>query len=75
MKIDIEKMVKEVAEKALDEYEYKGKTIRRYADMIDSGDLVKVVHCKDCKYWEFGDCYRQELTLPTDYCSYGEMEE
>lgn len=38
-------------------------------------DMVEVVRCKDCKHWDFGDCYRQELTGPTDFCSYGELQD
>ena len=38
-------------------------------------DVVKVVRCKDCKYWDYGDCYRIELTRPEDFCSYGERDE
>lgn len=35
-------------------------------------DAVPVVRCKDCKYWDYGDCYRLELSRPDDFCSYGE---
>ena len=35
-------------------------------------DMVAVVRCKNCKFWEYGDCYRLELSRPDDYCSYGE---
>ena len=38
-------------------------------------DAVPVVRCKDCKYWEHGDCYRLELSRPDDFCSYGEKKE
>ncbi len=38
-------------------------------------DTVPVVRCKDCKYWDCGDCYRLELSRPDDYCSYGERRE
>lgn len=40
-------------------------------DML-SDDVVEVVRCGDCKSWKNGDCYRQELTRPDDFCSYGE---
>lgn len=40
----VEKLVKEIAEKALDEYKYKGKTIREWADLLINGDAVEVVH-------------------------------
>ena len=38
-------------------------------------DTVAVVRCKDCKYWDYGDCYRLELSRPDDFCSYGELKE
>ena len=38
-------------------------------------DAVEVVRCKDCKYWNNGDCYRLELSRPDDFCSYGERKE
>ena len=31
-----------------------------------------VGRCVECKNWEYGDCYRIELTKSTDYCSYFE---
>ena len=37
-----------------------------------------VVHCKDCKYITFSDCYgecgagRMGIVSPDDFCSYGE---
>lgn len=42
---------------------------------IPAADVVKVVRCKDCKYWNGGDCFRIELTKPSDFCSYGEKKE
>lgn len=51
-------------------------------------DLVEVVRCKDCKYWEVGtngtwtactywsgDPYEQANTEGNDFCSYGERRE
>ena len=40
----------------------------------NKANFVEVVRCKDCKYWNNGDCYRLELSLPTDFCSYGERK-
>lgn len=37
-------------------------------------DVTPVVRCKDCKYWDYGDCYRIELSRPDDFCSYGERK-
>lgn len=39
-----------------------------------------VVHCKDCKYITFSDCYgvcgavRMGIVSPYDFCSYGERK-
>ena len=38
-------------------------------------DAVEVVLCKDCRYWENGDCYRLELSRQDDFCSYGERKD
>lgn len=38
-------------------------------------DAVPVVRCEDCKYWDYGACYRLELSRPDDFCSYGELRE
>lgn len=31
--------------------------------------------CGECKNWNGGDCYRQELTKSEDFCSYFESKE
>lgn len=49
-----------------------------FLDFINSSpavDAIEVVRCRDCKYWHYGDCYRQELTRPEDFCSYGEEKD
>ena len=38
-------------------------------------DAEIVVRCKDCKYWDYGDCYRIEMSRPDDFCSYGERKD
>lgn len=43
--------------------------------LCEKADVVKVVRCKDCINWDCGDCYRQELARPDDYCSYGVRKE
>jgi hypothetical protein len=48
-----------------------------------SGYAVPVVRCKDCKYYDRGECYhpRHERHLQSicqeddDFCSYGERKE
>ena len=44
-------------------------------DQMETIDAVEVVRCKDCKYWDHGDCYRLELSRPDDFCNYGEVKE
>ena len=44
-------------------------------DVGASVDAVEVVLCKDCRYWENGDCYRLELSRQDDFCSYGERKD
>lgn len=60
---------------------------RTFAAMIDSvpaADVVEVVRCRDCIYWEpasptrtSGNCNRSfEITAwATDFCSYGERKD
>ena len=38
-------------------------------------DMQEVIRCKDCRYWNNGDCYRLELSKPDDFCSYGERKD
>lgn len=86
----IREMTKDVAERALDEYEYKGKTIRQWVTMLCRGDCVEVVRCKDCKYFNHKEMecqcdgvvqdladsasYRLNFYFD-DYCSYGIRKE
>ncbi len=48
---------------------------------LPAADVVEVVRCKDCKFWDFGRCEGikngliQEYTQPDDYCSYGDRAE
>ncbi len=58
-KIDITQAVKDTAERALDEYQYKGHTIREWADKITSGKYQEVKRgwwrangiCSRCGYF------------------------
>ena len=43
-------------------------------------DAVEVVRCWECKYYELNatcgkSCFRDVLTAPDDFCSYGERKE
>ena len=75
----IEEMVKEIAERALDEYKYNGKTIREWADILSKENCVEVVRCKDCKHKYNEDspedlwCYWVDID-EDDFCSHGERK-
>jgi hypothetical protein len=68
-KLDITKTVKEVAEQALDEYAYKGLTIRQWADKITAGEYQPVKHARweQCcnlmgEYFKCSECgYKAEV--------------
>lgn len=64
-------------------YNLKGSPRPRAIDIADvikriedfsTEDIVKVVRCKDCKFYGNGDCSVQSVRSmwPNDYCSYGE---
>ena len=47
-------------------------------DAIKSGNTrpaPPIGRCGECKNWNEGDCYRQELTKADDFCSYFEPRE
>lgn len=84
------KMAQKVAEIALDEYIYKGKTIRQWADMLSKCNCMEVVRCKDCKYYSnrpnglcyahtepYGNGYKGDAICvdDDDFCSFGERKE
>lgn len=67
-------------------YNLKGSPRPRAIDIADvikriedfsTEDIVKVVRCKDCKFYGNGDCSVQSVRsmYPNDYCSYGERRE
>jgi hypothetical protein len=63
------------------------KTPEKCLDFWDVSDVVKVVRCKDCKFWECGTCklHSEEpdqysvglsvVMMGTDFCSYGERKD
>lgn len=76
----MEEFAKEAAERALDDFEYKGKTIREWAELILSGKLVEVVRCKDCKHsgsFKYGRfCEDIEQYVDDDFfCADGERKD
>ncbi len=53
-------------------------------DCLNAVDAIKswntrpappIGRCGECKNWNEGDCYRQELTKADDFCSYFEPRE
>lgn len=52
-------------------------------DQVPAADVAPVVRCKDCKYYNRGECYhpRHERHLQSicqeddDFCSYGERKD
>ena len=52
------------------------------AHQEEIADMVSVVRCKECRYWNTKDCregcgeceWAYYMTKPDDYCSYGERE-
>ena len=74
----MDEFAKSVAEKALDVFEYEGKTIRQWAELIMTGEMVEVVRCKCCEYQ--GHCEIEDLLIHVvncnnPYCSYGERKD
>ena len=41
---------------------------------VPSADVVEVVRCKDCKWWDGNDCKARDIDVVDvdDFCSYGE---
>lgn len=79
----MEELVSKAVEMAINEYEFEGKTIREWVNLIENGKFAEVVRCKDCKYWDCygegeskGDCLKLEglssCMYEEDFCSYGE---
>lgn len=78
MEINLEKMAQEVARRALDETEYKGKTLREWVEMINEFDSAKekpippceehvpeILFCGVCKSGEY--LYNEDGSRNT-YC-------
>lgn len=74
----VQRLSRQVAETAICEVEYKGKTISEWCELFCKGDLVEVVRCKDCKYYVANYCTRDIrgrtnmfYMSDNDFCSYG----
>lgn len=44
---------------------------------VPSADVVEVVRCKDCKYWNGDECTGRDIFVVDDdeFCSYGERRD
>ena len=72
---EIEEFAKKVSDLALDEFEYEGKTIREWTELILNGNLTEVVRCKDCKR-KYTDSWCEYVDDDDNfYCAGGELKE
>ena len=72
---EIEEFAKKVSDLALDEFEYEGKTIREWTELILNGNLTEVVRCKDCKR-RYSDSWCEYVDDDDNfYCARGERKE
>ena len=72
---EIEEFAKKVSDLALDEFEYEGKTIREWTELILNGNLTKVVRCKDCKHRHKDSWCEYADDDDNFYCARGERKE
>lgn len=60
--------------------------VKDFLNVLTSADVVEVVRCKDCKYYEWTSnrvpeeqtwwCYKHNTEMGNnDYCSYGERKD
>ena len=55
----------------------QGETLTQADEQLGKLDYVRVVRCKDCRFWEeqtlgAGICCGWRGTMEDDYCSFGE---
>jgi hypothetical protein len=80
MTVSLEEFGKKAGEYALDEFEYKGLTIRQWADKITSGEYQPVKHgrwisqgddmwlCSNCKENIIYSMHKSDRTEKQRYC-------
>ena len=80
MTVSLEEFGKKAGEYALDEFEYKGMTIRQWADKITSGEYQPVKHgrwmyqgddlwlCSNCKENIIYSMHKSDRTEKQRYC-------
>lgn len=56
-------------------YAISGENKKEVLKAHNTRTAPPVGRCGECKNWNGGDCYRQELTKSEDFCSYFEPRE
>lgn len=56
-------------------YAISGENKKEVLKAHNTRPAPPVGRCGECKNWNGGDCYRQELTKSEDFCSYFEPRE
>lgn len=56
-------------------YAISGENKKEVLKAHNTRPAPPVGRCGECKNWNGGDCYRQELTKSDDFCSYFEPRE
>lgn len=56
-------------------YAISGENKKEVLKVHNTRPAPPVGRCGECKNWNGGDCYRQELTKSEDFCSYFEPRE
>jgi hypothetical protein len=73
--IDADAMRKEWLEQGENEFVYDANAVLDSIDAQPTADAVEVVRCRDCKWYQKGECRETGGLMdvkPDDFCSYGE---
>ena len=80
---ELKEKLEEHRSKPYDDYidgkNYMIEVAKKLLAEMPSADVVEVVRCKDCKWYQNGFCDKVDALLglirDNDYCSYGERKE
>ena len=63
----------------------QGNVFRRCVETAPAADVIEVVRCKECRFYEANSCFNRQWDLESstevpmvsenDFCSYGERKE
>ena len=79
--IDRAELIKALNKVAMEHHESNVPMVehdfRELIHQAEAVDAVKVVRCKDCKWWKDDECTSREIFIVDDeeYCAYGERKE